>query len=77
MNLREGIRKACKLRGTNISSLEIYVFGNPGGKGRLFAITNPNRTKNGPRLDTLQKIADCLDMKLSRLIELSEGEDNV
>lgn len=76
MDLRRGIKAACALKGTNITSLEIYVFGNPGGKGRLFAITNPNRTKNGPRMDTLQKIADCLDMKLSRLIELSEGEDD-
>ncbi len=69
MDLKKAIKVGCAVKGTNIMNLEKdYGF----NAGQLHHITNNNRTKNGPRLDTLERIAAALDMKLSDFIALGE-----
>lgn len=70
MNLRKAIKVACAVKETNMAEVERKVYGKE--CGNLYHISNQDRTPKGPRLSTLQGIADALDMKLSELIALGE-----
>lgn len=72
MNLKPGVKRLCDERGITISQLERMIYPDSTSRGNLHHILNAKKTRSGPKLATLNRIAMALDMKLSDVIKKCE-----